>query len=181
MRIAPVGRAEVAQRMLEIQLGGSDAVALVDDVDRFQAGHRWSLHTGGYAFRREHGRSIYLHREILGLRPGDGLVADHVNRDRLDCRRLNLRVVTPAGNAQNVPGRSPLRGVCAEDGLFYAKVSLNGVQRRVGGRHLDPLPAARAAEAYRRQHMPCAVPDRSLEPVGSCPCKDCATLLATAA
>jgi hypothetical protein len=35
-----------------------------------------------------------LHREVLQLHEGDGLIADHVNRVRLDCRRSNLRILT---------------------------------------------------------------------------------------
>lgn len=169
--------------MVEIPLAGG-SVTVVDDADEHQAQHRWGLHTAGYAARKADGTTVYLHREIVGLTPGDGLMADHINRDKLDNRRANLRVVTPAGNAQNVPGLGPYRGVCFDRPrrLYYAKVELAGVQRRVGGYHPHPLPPARAAEAFRRKHMPFAVPDRSLDPVGDCPCKSCtATSLPLAA
>ena len=37
----------------------------------------------------------------------------------------------------------------------------------------EELDAARAAEAWRRVHLPFAVPDGSLDPLPSCPCRDC--------
>lgn len=162
--------------MVEIALRGGSAVVLVDDEDEHHAQHRWYRHSRGYAYRRVDGTTVYLHRMIAGLRPGDGLYVDHINRNPLDDRRANLRVVTPAGNAQNRAGLGPYRGVCFDrrTGLYYAKVEMQGVQQRIGGRHADPLPPARAAEAFRRAHMPYAVPDHSLDPVGPCPCRECA-------
>ena len=41
-----------------------------------------------------------LHQLILGDAP-DGMVVDHINRDRGDNRRANLRFVTVVENAQN--------------------------------------------------------------------------------
>lgn len=41
-----------------------------------------------------------MHRFIMGDKPG--LVIDHINRDKLDNRRENLRHVTRSENAKNV-------------------------------------------------------------------------------
>jgi hypothetical protein len=58
-----------------------------------------------YAVRNiKHGsgqRLEYMHRAILGLTPGDGKEIDHKNRDTLDNRRSNLRIVTRSQNSQN--------------------------------------------------------------------------------
>ena len=62
-----------------------------------------------YVVRSSWKLTHYLHREVLGLTPGDGLETDHRNGDRLDNRRSNLRVATRAQNAQNVPARSGYR------------------------------------------------------------------------
>lgn len=48
---------------------------------------------------------VIMSRQILGLTPGDGLEADHINHDTLDNRRSNLRVVTHQQNQQNQGSR----------------------------------------------------------------------------
>lgn len=53
------------------------------------------------------GRREYLHRIVLDLKPGvDRKYAqtDHINRDRLDNRKSNLRVVSARQNAANRGG-----------------------------------------------------------------------------
>jgi len=142
------------------------AHALVDaaDADRISA-HAWRM-TGGYPSRTElvdgRPRTVYMHREVLGLERGDGVV-DHVNGNALDNRRANLRVGTQAQNNQNKPprefrGGSVFRGVSRGSTNRWAAVA--------GGKNLGyfrlELDAARAAEAYRQEHMPFAEPDPRL-------------------
>ncbi len=77
------------------------AYAIVDARDVGLAIHRWHLSNDEYAHRRTSrtdGKRVVLalHREVLGLVPGDGLEGDHINlRNRLDCRRSNLRIAKP--------------------------------------------------------------------------------------
>lgn len=47
------------------------------------------------------GTHLRMHRLILGLTPGDGLQADHINRDGLDNRRINLRIASASQNNSN--------------------------------------------------------------------------------
>jgi hypothetical protein len=44
---------------------------------------------------------IYMHRLILGLKPGDGKHTDHINHDGLDNCQYNLRIVTNRENSNN--------------------------------------------------------------------------------
>jgi hypothetical protein len=99
-----------------------------------------------------------MHREILGLEHGDPTEVDHRNGDPLDNRRQNLRVVSRAENAQNVPARggtSPFRGVTWDKrkGRWMAQAKLGGRQRFIGYFD-DDAEAGRAAAEWRRENMP---------------------------
>lgn len=56
----------------------------------------------GYAaiYKWEKGRNVLslLHRHILGLTKGDGVIVDHINFNRLDNRIENLRRCSPLEN-----------------------------------------------------------------------------------
>lgn len=68
----------------------------------------WDYHTKSfYAVRNEkRGKDgkkyhVKLHRELLGLRRGDGMIGDHINGDTLDYRTENLRATTIQQSNQN--------------------------------------------------------------------------------
>lgn len=153
--------------IIRIPLGNPPtAYALVDpdDADRIGA-HRWTM-SGGYAIRSAlvdgQRRTVFMHRDVLGLTDAD-LTVDHINRNPIDNRRSNLRIVTLAENNQNIPprefnGGSVYRGIHPTvSGKWHAIVR----GKRVGTFSTE-LAAARAAEAYRREHMPFAEPDPRL-------------------
>lgn len=148
--------------------GAVQAYATVDGDDAELAiQQRWHMH-GGYVARgvRQRGSRqvmvIWLHREIIGLTHWDGLEGDHINRDRLDCRRSNLRVVTHAQNMQNSPGHkhssSAYRGVSWEASRrkWLARVRVSGKLVLVG-RYIDELDAARAVQVARFSLLPFSV------------------------
>lgn len=103
----------------------------------------------------------YLHRFLTRLETGDGLEVDHINRNRLDNRRCNLRVTTRRQNAQNVPGYhnaavkwSEHRGVAwhKQAGKWEAYGTLDRKKHRVG-LFADELEAAEAARRFRAARM----------------------------
>jgi hypothetical protein len=74
-------------------------LVLVDAADYpWISEYRWFVSYKNYVVRNtwRNGKwlSVRLHRQVLGLVEGDGLIADHLNRQRLDCRRANLRVLS---------------------------------------------------------------------------------------
>jgi hypothetical protein len=82
---------------------GDRALVDMDDWERFQ--HLAFSYSGlGYVATNTGGQRCYLHRLILGLEPGNPLVCDHINRNKLDNRRANLRVVTQKENCANRGG-----------------------------------------------------------------------------
>ncbi|NPT59135.1 AP2 domain-containing protein [Paraburkholderia elongata] len=84
-------------------------VALVDDEDYEDLSqHRWRVNGDGYAIRMvphptRRGRQIciYMHRHVAGLSHGNPLQADHWDNNRLNNRRLNLRICEKVKNARN--------------------------------------------------------------------------------
>lgn len=144
---------------LRNRAGDVVAEALLDDADIGLARVPWYRLRGGYVVRtdvvdgRKHMR--YLHRQVLGVASG---MVDHINGDRLDNRRANLRPSTAALNAQNRGSnrRNPWgRGVCHRParGTWEANVKLGGRVHYLG-QHATPEAAASAAAAFRREHMP---------------------------
>lgn len=90
---------------------------LVDDDDyEWLSAFNWhaSGRTRRYAERNSHIEWVdgkrkrvkqYMHREILGLKTGDGKFADHINGNPFDNRKCNLRITDAKGNSQNARPR----------------------------------------------------------------------------
>jgi hypothetical protein len=82
------------------------------------------------------GQKLYLHRWLTNAPPG--MVVDHINGNRFDNRRENLRVVTQGENARNAPVRrdctSRYRGVlfCRTAKRWMARVKKNGITYHLG-------------------------------------------------
>ena len=98
--------------------------ALVDD-ENFEWLDQWKWHyNNGYAMRRKHikgrksGIYILMHNLINGT--PKGLDTDHVDRDRLNNQRSNLRTVTHQQNAFNA--KLNLRNTSGYKGVSLDKV-----------------------------------------------------------
>lgn len=94
------------------------AYALVDDVQARLADYFWTLFTG-YAVRREHGRAVFMHHDVVGRIAGREV--SHENADKLDNRLANLRHVSRSENMLNEADAirrnrtsCPFRGVSRE-------------------------------------------------------------------
>lgn len=147
--------------------GSIRAYAVVDpeDLDDLSQ-YRWSISGDGCAMRKTprdiNGRqaTILMHRQILGLTPGDGLEGDHKDRDKLNNRRYNLRVATHALNSQNQDARgyrgssSRFRGVSLRKltGKWKAQIRISGKLHFLGYFD-DEEEAGRVAAEARKQMM----------------------------
>lgn len=146
------------------------AYALIDAADAERVSqYRWYVGSGGYAThslsrRREEKNpvEIKLHRFLMGLRPGDLMQVDHINRDRLDNRRSNLRLVTAAEQAQNQGSSrgssSKYRGVVwhRRIGKWQASIRIDNRLTHLGY-FTDEDEAGRVAQEARLRLMPHAV------------------------
>jgi hypothetical protein len=148
--------------------GSVRAYAVVDAADADWVNQwRWSLNYNGYAVRTDRSegrqRTIRLQRALLGLSEHDTHEADHIDRDRLNNRRRNLRALPAvSANRQNQSSHkgstSQYRGVSwnARLGKWAAHVRIEGRSTYLGAfeREID---AAEAARKARHEHMPHAV------------------------
>lgn len=143
---------------------------LIDEADAEAVlWYRWRLSPQGYAVAGAKHPGP-MHRLILKDELRSGLVGDHINRDKLDNRRENLRAVTPMRNGQNAGGRSTWRGRPASSihrgvslrpekgNKWLAQARYYGKQRYLG-LHDDELDAARAVQEFWRDkgieyHLP---------------------------
>lgn len=115
--------------------------ALVDDEDfEWLSQWKWKLHKDGYAVRTGYKNSrfiqIYMHREVN--KTPLGILTDHINRNRLDNRRINLRNVNYSQNAFNTGlwkhNTSGIKGVFwnAQKKKWHAVLSVNKKQVHLG-------------------------------------------------
>jgi hypothetical protein len=90
-------------------------VTVVDQIDFERFGHlKWHVNHDGYALRTIYippstWKKIYLHNAIMGVDNPKGLV-DHINRQKRDNRRCNLRITTRGANIQNSPRPNSVSG-----------------------------------------------------------------------
>lgn len=118
--------------------------ALVDDEDYPALVARGRWHFDRYAKRVESayivgGKGkhtsavVYMHREIM--KPPVGLEVDHINGNRLDNRRSNLRLCPRNQNMWNVKhsrGSSKYKGVSFRRGRWRATICCNGKSTELG-------------------------------------------------
>lgn len=109
-----------------------------------------------YAVRYGKDKQIRLHREVLryhGVDIPEGLVVDHINRNPLDNRFENLRVVTKSENATNSDRSDRVTGVrCHKDGRnkkYEARIRVASNTERVTLGHY--LTFEKAREVYLKE------------------------------
>lgn len=129
-------------------------VALVSPEDApILAGRLWGTHKRGYI---QSGGSK-LHREVVSA--PNGAIVDHINHDKADCRKTNLRL---ANDAQSVRNRKKLRrggnpasayiGVHRNGAGWIARIVIDG--RRVSvGTYPTEHAAAQAYDAAAIQYV----------------------------
>lgn len=117
---------------------------IVDEADYAEL-NKFNWHyAGGYArrnMRLPNGKRkiVFLHRELM--QTPEGYETDHINGDRLDNRRENLRIVTKNQNQRNTKprkGTSEYKGVSYykskrhKTGYWVARIQVDGKVKRLG-------------------------------------------------
>jgi hypothetical protein len=121
----------------QIRLGTKrDKTTIIDDQDfEFLTQWEWFVTAQGYVYRNamRDGKLtfIFMQNEIMGK--VSGKILDHINSDRLDNRRENLRFCTPKENSRNKSKQktrktsSRFKGVCWDKsrGKWISKIKVD--------------------------------------------------------
>jgi len=121
-----------------IQLGGHQreikGYAMVDDEDfKRLSVYNWSLSSNGYAFRDKNKKRLLLHREIM-KNPVNRAI-DHINRNKLDNQKINLRICSQSENSANCGiqknNTSGFKGVYWHNSLKYWVAEIKKNRKRI--------------------------------------------------
>lgn len=128
----------------ELVLSGKEKVSLVDD-DIYESLLEWNwCFDGRYVYRRQHIRmegrkqivkKIYLHK-LINQTP-QGFDTDHIDGNKLNNTRANLRTTTRSQNNANqrkTRGTSKYKGVHWHEhtGKWKAEIKMNGKAKHLG-------------------------------------------------
>lgn len=145
---------------LNARNGNADRIALIDVKDAHQilgSESKWVCDVNGYAkISTKDSRTVYMHRVITEA--PRGIFVDHANRDSLDNRRANLRLVTNAQNLQNSSKSNASSGFKnvhwhPQQEKWMVRICINRRQIIVG-LYADVNVAAQVASEARRIHHP---------------------------
>lgn len=126
------------------------SLVLLDPEDRLRYGSRLGINWFGHIYVIENRRTVALARVLLNA--PKGMQVDHINHNKLDNRKANLRLVTPFQNSCNRrPHRRSLtgyRGVTVlKNGKFKASINTADGETKVLGVFAT---ATEAAKAYNK-------------------------------
>ena len=129
----------MSDKYFEIYLGGvlgAGQFAKVSPEDYpLISQHSWHLNKAGYAITKIKGRHKAMHRMVLGTQ-NPYVFVDHVDKDRLNNARENLREMTPKENANNMKSN--------------VKIEAFGEEKNVGQWVEDPRCEVSYAAFYNR-------------------------------
>jgi len=128
-----------------------EGYALVDDEDyeRLKS-YRYRVDKDGYAIRSggyQSAPNIRLHHDVLGDGPRNGFVTDHIDHNKLNCQKANLRWISRVRNTskKQTANSSQYLGVSWDsvNDKWAVELKHEGVRYRLG-RFVDEVDAAKA-------------------------------------
>lgn len=126
---------------------GKEFICLFDKRDQKKISrYNWSLHSKGYACTTINGKSILMHRLILGIIDRPEVETDHRFHNRLDNRRSKIRVCSHSENRRNSrkvkEGSSKYKGVYRDQNKWHAQIMIDDQVTNLG-RFRSPVTAAK--------------------------------------
>lgn len=125
------------------------SICLIDDEDYdLLSKYKWRLNDQGYILSEKVGR---IHRVIMKAK--EGQLVDHINCDRLDNRKSNLRFCTKSQNGMNRGAQSNsktgLKGICKEKRPSYKnkiwRVTINKLGKQIHVGYFRSIEEAKTA------------------------------------
>ncbi len=133
---------------------GSKIIADLEDYKKLSK-YSWCISKTGYAVCNTGKKVVRMHRYILDAEPGK--VIDHINHNKLDNRKKNLRICSQQENLRNVkPCKTSQTGEVGiritKGGKFNARITHNKKEIHIG--NFETLSEAVAAriEAEKKFH-----------------------------
>lgn len=121
---------------------------LIDNEDYLKVNkYSWWSKPQGYIYTQTgtgyERKTIYLHRFIMNVSKNKEI--DHINHNKIDNRKSNLRICTRSQNNMNKPG---IRGVAKYKGKWRARIKLNRKEIHIGiyNKYIDALNARKKKE-----------------------------------
>lgn len=108
-----------------ISIGGQRVLFDAEDLPKL-CGKWWHISKNGYACSNKSKKT--MHRVVMDAKNGD--VIDHINRNKLDNRKANLRFADPSINAFNSTRK---RG---KTGKKYITFDSGSYKVQIGGKHI---------------------------------------------
>ncbi len=139
---------------LENKLGEIVAKCLIDklEINNITKIGKWSLHNQGYAVAKQ---GQLLHNYIM--QTPKGFIVDHINGNKLDCRKENLRICTLAENNQNIisvkkNNKTGIKGIGYDNqrNKYVAHITVN--YKKVFLKYCDTPEEAKLIYSYARAY-----------------------------
>lgn len=116
----------------------------------------WSLHSQGYAQTTINGKTVLMHRLILGVVDKPDIEVDHRFHNRLDNRRSKIRACTHSQNLQNSrkikKGSCALKGVYRDQNKWHAQIMIDDRVKNLG-RFRSPITAGRIYDQAAKENF----------------------------
>lgn len=129
---------------IPLGINAKDGYIITDKKFAYLDKYKWNLGKRGYATTGKEN----FHHLVIG-KPPKNMVVDHINRNRLDCRLENLRIVSYQVNAQNISPQknntSGYKGVWfrKDTNKWVANIKVNYKKINLGC-FIDKIDAAKA-------------------------------------
>ena len=137
---------------------GKTAIIDARDIEKV-APYKWRFHAGyarSFIYNPQSRRIITIHMSHVILPCPEGMFIDHINRNKLDNRRCNLRIATRSQNNANrksfTNSKSQYKGVLKskKTGWWEAAIRKDGTQIHLGSYETE-IAAASAYNDYARK------------------------------